>query len=1181
MKRFLLTISIIVSLFCLLHKAEAQGNQIVATGTATAAASFPGTGCTYNWVNDTPGIGLAASGTGDIASFTAVNTGNSPILATITATPESLEFVYVANQNDNNVSVINSITNAIVATIPVGQNPTFLSASPDGSRVYVANNVSKTISVINTATNIVVATIPIGQPNDLIVSPDGSLVYVANYVTNTIGVINATTNTVVANIPVGSGPGGITISPDGSRLYVTNLLSNNVSVINTTTNMVIATIPVGSTPVSLSVSPDGSHVYVTNFLSNTISVINTTTNTVAATIIESTNPNGVSVSPDGSKVYVTNYGSKAVSVINSTTNAIISTIPVGTNPLGIAVSPDGSQVYVVNQNSNNVSVINTATNTVASTITVGSTPGGISITKGTSCSGTPVTFTITINPAAVLPPTITTNTITGNISACAGANSASPNIQQFTVSGSNLTAGITVTAPPGFDISLSPGSGFGNSIVLPQSGGSVINTNIFVRSSSSASPGNISGSVTLSSAGAQSQNVTVNGIVNAWPVVNGVSNQTFANGTVTTGVTFTGTADVINWVNNNPGIGLAASGTGNISPFTAINMGNIPVVATISATPVSVGYAYIANSISNNVSVINTTTNAVIATIPVGQTPTSVSVSPDGTRVYVTNQRSNTISVINTATNSVISTIAVAAFSPTSVSVSPDGKLLYVVNLNSNNVLVFSTTTNTVLATIGVGGYPVGIAISPDGSMVYVANSSNTISVIDASTDQVKTSIPVGNSPYGIAISPDGNTVYVAMSGANNVTLINTTTNLVTGTIPVGSNPAGVAVSPNGNYVYVSNQTSNSVSVINTSTNKVVFTIPVGSNPAGLSFSPDGSMVYVANEDGNTVSIINTATNAVTATVNVGAFPISLGNFVTGGTGCSGISVNFTITVNPTVLSVIAATGTLSPLNTIYGTPSPSTIFTVTGANMTAGILVNPPLGFEVSTDDINFSNTVTVGAAGTIAPATVYIRLASSTPVGDYSGNVVVSSSGAVNVNVPVPLSTVTPAPLTIIADNKSKFFGAVNPPLTVTYSGFVNNDGPAQLTTQPVITTTAVTASPVGQYPITVSGAESPNYTFIYLQGILTITGPLQMVVIPNTFTPNGDGINDTWDIKNLDSYVNCTVQIFNRYGENIYSSIGYGTPWDGTYKGAALPTGTYYYIINLKNSSKLLSGFVAIIR
>jgi len=1167
-------------------KVKAQGNQTVTNGATTTAANFPGTGCVYNWVNDTPGIGLAASGTGNIASFTAVNTGSSAVTATITATPVPAGFAYIANFGSNTVSVINTTTDAVVATVPVGNSPMGVAVSPDGGIAYVANSNSSTVSVINASTNNVIATIPVGlNPDNLVVSYDGNFLYVINSSSSNISVISTATNAVLASIPVNPNPFGIAVSPDGSRLYVTYGSDGTVvSVISTATQALVSNVPVNKFVFGVAVSPDGREVYVTNYVDGTVQVINAATNMITATISIGGAPYGIAVSPDGTKVYVAtnNAPGGTVTVINTLTNAIIAMIVGNGGPYGISVSPDGSTVYVTNVVPGEVSVINTATNTVIDKVNVGSLPESMSnfVTGGIGCSGAPIAFTITVNPAAALLPTITTSTVTGTISACAGANSASPNIQQFTLSGSNLSNNIIVTAPTGFEVSLIAGSGYGSSVTIPQSGGPVNSTIIYVRSAASASPGIISGKVVITS-GPTTQNVMVNGIVNAWPTVNAVSNQTFANGTVTTGVTFTGTANIINWVNNNPGIGLPASGTGNISPFTAINTGNSPVIATISATPVSVGYAYVANSISNDLSVINTTTNSIVATIPVGQTPTSVTVSPDGTRVYVTNQRANTISVINTATNFVISTITVAAFSPTSVAVSPDGKELYVVNLNSNNVLVFSTVTNTVLATIGVGGYPVGIVVSPNGSMVYVANSSNTISVIDASTEQVKTTIPVGNSPYGIAISPDGNTVYVAMSGANNVTLINTNTNMVTGTIPVGSNPAGVTVSPNGNYVYVSNQTSNSVSVINTSTNKVVYTIPVGLNPLGLSFSPDGSMVYVANEDANTVSIINTATNTVTATVNVGSYPISLGNFVTGGTGCSGISVNFTITVNPTVLSVITAAGTLSPLNTIYGTSSPSAIFTVSGTNMTAGILVSPPLGFEVSTDDITFSSTVTVGAAGTIAPATVYIRLASSTPVGNYSGNIVLSGGAAANVSVPMPLSTVTPATLTIIADNESKFFGAVNPLLTVTYSGFVNNDSPAQLIAQPIVTTTAITTSPAGQYPITASGAASPNYTFIYVQGILTITGSLQMVVIPNTFTPNGDGINDTWDIKNLDSYVNCTVQIFTRYGENVYSSIGYGVPWNGTYKGAALPPGTYYYIINLKNSSKLLSGFVAIIR
>jgi len=89
------------------------------------------------------------------------------------------------------------------------------------------------------------------------------------------------------------------------------------------------------------------------------------------------------------------------------------------------------------------------------------------------------------------------------------------------------------------------------------------------------------------------------------------------------------------------------------------------------------------------------------------------------------------------------------------------------------------------------------------------------------------------------------------------------------------------------------------------------------------------------------------------------------------------------------------------------------------------------------------------------------------------------------------------------------------------------------------------------------------------------------LKNPVVPNAFTPNGDGINDTWNIKYLDTYPNNTVDVFNRYGAKVYSSVGYPVPWDGTYKGSGLPPGTYYYIINPKSGRKAISGSVTIIR
>lgn len=84
-----------------------------------------------------------------------------------------------------------------------------------------------------------------------------------------------------------------------------------------------------------------------------------------------------------------------------------------------------------------------------------------------------------------------------------------------------------------------------------------------------------------------------------------------------------------------------------------------------------------------------------------------------------------------------------------------------------------------------------------------------------------------------------------------------------------------------------------------------------------------------------------------------------------------------------------------------------------------------------------------------------------------------------------------------------------------------------------------------------------------------------------IPNIFSPNGDGVHDKWIIKYLDTYPGGTVEIFNRYGQLIFRSVGYGVPWDGTVNGKPVPVGTYYYIVNPKNGREIMSGYVDVIR
>jgi gliding motility-associated-like protein len=84
-----------------------------------------------------------------------------------------------------------------------------------------------------------------------------------------------------------------------------------------------------------------------------------------------------------------------------------------------------------------------------------------------------------------------------------------------------------------------------------------------------------------------------------------------------------------------------------------------------------------------------------------------------------------------------------------------------------------------------------------------------------------------------------------------------------------------------------------------------------------------------------------------------------------------------------------------------------------------------------------------------------------------------------------------------------------------------------------------------------------------------------------VPNAFSPNGDGINDTWIIKYLDSYPGATVQVFDRYGKAILKSEGYAIPWDGRNNGNPVPAGVYYYIVDPKNGLKPTTGSLTIIR
>jgi YVTN family beta-propeller protein len=274
-------------------------------------------------------------------------------------------------------------------------------------------------------------------------------------------------------------------------------------------------------------------------------------------------------------------------------------------------------------------------------------------------------------------------------------------------------------------------------------------------------------------------------------------------------------------------------------------------------------------------------------TINVGAFPLFVAVNPDGTRVAVANAVTGTVSLINTATNKVIATIPVGS-QAIGVVFDPTGNRFYAVDPIGNSVVAVSLAGNTVGTPTGVGPNPFLSAIGPVGTpsagKLYVSNfgnngTGNTVSVVDIATKQV-TTLTVGSDgagPAGLAVSPDGTRLWVANSSVDTVAIVDTTTNKVIKTIPLPSGAVYVAFSPDGHQAYITNgDSTNTVTVINTANYTKAGTITVGQKPGAIAFSPDGSVAYVTNQLDNTVSVINTATKTSIKTIAVGKNPLGV-----------------------------------------------------------------------------------------------------------------------------------------------------------------------------------------------------------------------------------------------------------------------------------------------------------------
>jgi putative membrane protein len=314
-----------------------------------------------------------------------------PMLFSCARTPSGPR-AYVSNERDGTVTVIDTKTDRVVATINVGARPRGIRTSPDGKLVYVALSFSSQqtpgtinkIAAIDHNTGKVVGQYDAGtDPEQFAVSNDGRRLFISNEDVGTASIVDTSSGKVISTVVVGIEPEGVTISPDGRWVYVTAETSNTVSVIDTQSNEVVATFMVGARPRDSAFSPDGTRAYVTAELGRSVAVVDTATHSVVRTIelprADGVKPMGIVVSNDGQKVYVANGRANNISVIDARTDEVLATIPVGQRVWGLAITRDGKKLYAANGLSNDVSVIDTASNAVVTTIKAGDGPWGIAI----------------------------------------------------------------------------------------------------------------------------------------------------------------------------------------------------------------------------------------------------------------------------------------------------------------------------------------------------------------------------------------------------------------------------------------------------------------------------------------------------------------------------------------------------------------------------------------------------------------------------------------------------------------------------------------------------------------------------------------------------------------------------------------------------------------------------------
>jgi YVTN family beta-propeller protein len=261
--------------------------------------------------------------------------------------------------------------------------------------------------------------------------------------------------------------------------------------------------------------------------------------------------------------------------------------------------------------------------------------------------------------------------------------------------------------------------------------------------------------------------------------------------------------------------------------------------------------------------------------LPLGDLPLNMAVSPSGKMLAVTNngQSDQSIQLIDTESQVVLDSLPVGK-AWIGLSFSEDSKALYASGGNDNWILRLDVSNKRLIPsdTLVIGQpwperiSPAGIALDDKRQLLYaVTTEDNSLYVIDIASKEVVERYSLGAEGYTCLLSPDKKTLYISCWGCNKVELFDTDTRQFTGSIPVGDNPNDMCLNKDGSYLFVANANDNSVSVIDLKNRKVIETLNAalypdaltGSTTNSVALSADEKTLYIANADNNCIAVFD------------------------------------------------------------------------------------------------------------------------------------------------------------------------------------------------------------------------------------------------------------------------------------------------------------------------------------